>query len=183
VTVGLPQSQKPVIQSNRNRIHQELESGYRYNVESDLLGFYCFIKSRHSDPVGISFLKENDVMMSDDKSKVGFPTATSYQCSLVRARGISNVRCSAFSMPDIEVTVQGVQKLLADVDQPKWMGPYNMSALCIGRIKQWICSSLHVQSILIFGGNYQTIGYLANIFAVHEKGPDTTCQKIIDPFH
>jgi len=185
----------------RNIASNEVQRGYFShlnavigNVTSDPRSFYRFIKSRKSDPVGISSLKSNGNTIISDSAKA--ECLTSYFASVFTVEDVNTMPSltkSCKNMPDIQVTVNGVLKLLTSIDVKKSTGPDELSP----RILKESCDEIAPVLTFIFNqslssGTVPDDWLLANIFALHKKGPKdlpenyrpisltSVCSKIIE---
>ena len=143
------------------------------NVNADPRSFYRFIKSKKADPIGISSLKSGNDVITGDKEKAD--CLNRYFSSIFTIENddvIANAAPSYPDMPDIEVAVQGVLKLLSTIDTKKACGPDELSPRVLKETCQEIAPVLTFifnQSLLT--GKVPDDWLMANIFALHKKGP------------
>jgi len=164
----------------RNAATREINKGYFShlndiigNVKSDPRNFYRFIKSKKSDPVGIPSLKSNGNIITDDHAKA--ECINNYFASVFTHENLDTIPSPTKrlqSMPDIEITTPGVLKLLANIDVRKSTGPDELSP----RILKESCNEIAPILTYIFNQSLATgivpeDWLLANIFALHKKGP------------
>jgi len=143
------------------------------NVDTNPRQFYRFIKYKRSDTIGISSLKSDGSIISDDKAKAA--CLNNYFASVFTIENTSNIpklNASHPIMPDIEVTVQGVCKLLANIDAKKSTGPDELPP----RVLKEVCNEISPVLTFIFNQSIKSgivpdDWLVANIFALHKKGP------------
>lgn len=163
----------------RNAASRNIETAYREHlngvigdVKSDPRAFYRFIKSKRTDPVGISCLRSGgDVLLADiDKANC----LNNYFASVFTVESIAAVPIkgnSTPSMPDIQVTSPGVLKLLVNLDVKKSTGPDGISPFVLKEACHVIVDVLtFIFNQSLSSGSVPDDWRLANIFPLHKKG-------------
>jgi len=143
------------------------------NIESDPRSFYRFIKSHHTDPVGITSLRSDNKMLLTNLDKL--QCLSDYSGSVFTAEKPAPVSLGASShpsIPDILVTNPGVLKLLSSLDIKKSVGPDCISPQVLNETRDQIAPIL----TFIYNQSLSTAVVpedwrIVNIFALHKKGP------------
>jgi len=165
----------------RNTTSKAIETEYHKclnnvigDVTTDPRSFYRFIKSKHTEPVGISTLKSGDNVFFNNNDKVD--CLNGYFASVFTVEDLSCCLPSLTStypdMPDITITEPGVLKLLLMLDPNKSLGPDNIPPRVLKEVSSEIAPiliSIFNQSISC--GTIPDDWRLADIFPLHKKGP------------
>ena len=168
----------------RNIVSKKCEQAYQNhlnkvisNVHEDPRGFYKFINSKKTDNSSIPPLKNinsNNLLTSSIEKAT---CLNKYFASVFTTENLKNMpsikKPSKYpDMPDILVTEPGVQTQLQNLNSKKSMGPDGISP----RVLKELSSEISPVLTYIFNKSLKTgeipIDWkLANIFALHKKGP------------
>ena len=118
--------------SVRKQVDRAIRSAHRQHVSSILGGeqpkaFWRYVKSRRTDNTGVQMLKVNNCLITEDQAKAE-ALANQFQHVFTR----EDVEPSSFpvlppspyaDMPAIKIEVEGVKKLLLNINTTKAIGP------------------------------------------------------------
>ena len=135
--------------------------------------FWSFIKNMRTDNTGVAALKENGITLSNPKDKAD---ALNRQFESVFTREApfdpsTELQQDHPSMPDINITVPGVEKLLKGLNEHKAAGPDHLAPKVLKELADTIAPALTA----IFRRSYETgetpsIWKTANVAPVFKKG-------------
>ncbi len=166
--------------NTRNKINQLKKESYT-NYVSNLIGniktntkaFYRFIKAKKTDNNVMPPLISHAGLATSDQDKA--KCLNDYFASVFTTEDMENfpnVNAAQHSIDDLEVTENGVFKLLAGLDSNKSVGPDNISP----RVLKEASSEIAPILTFIFNQSIQCHTLpkdwlTANVFPLHKKGP------------
>jgi len=164
----------------RNKASAAIVAGYRDhlntilgNVVSDPRAFYRVINSKRMDTTSIPPIKSNNKVLLTDIDKA--QCLNNYFGSVFTVEKDASIPISTSlypDMPDIQVTTPGVLKLLSQLDVRKSMGPDGISPRILKETSREVAPILtFIFNQLLSSGVVPQDWRLANIFALHKKGP------------
>ena len=166
--------------SLRKHVNRLTRSNYRKYIRDTCAesskNFWSFMKSLKNDSSGISSLRHNGVLISENSHKA---EALNYQFKSVFTEEDINATMPNLgegfpSMPNIDISVNGIEKLLTDLNPNKATGPDNIP----GRILKMGAHEVAPALATIFRKSLET-GSLpddwrrANISPIFKKGERT----------
>ena len=173
---------KNVIQAETRRAYwRHLESIFTPDEDSSqyegMKKFWRFIKHNRSDCGGIPLLKSEDQKVTSSKAKAevlneqfkkAFTTETALPPNLLPEVSPFN------TMPEIDITAEGIEKMLERLKSGKAPGPDEIPALVLKKLSKVVAPAL----CAIFTVSYQTGEIpedwrLANVVPVYKKGDKT----------
>ena len=162
------------VSETSKKLYSDFVNNLIGNLKFSTKPFYRFIKSKRTDFSPLPPLQSNNGMgyASSDSDKAD--CLNKYFASVFTTENVTNIPAVTTTYPsmcDIEVSVTGVQKLLAGLDTNKSMGPDGLSPI----ILKECASEISPMLTFIFNQSLKS-GILpddwlkANIFALHKKG-------------
>ena len=160
----------------KRAVSKELRKAHRAYIadlsEAGNKQFWKYIKTRRKDNVGIRSLRTGSQTVTDDQGKAEVLAA---QFQGVFSKDSSQAAELPFNdfpeMPEIDITINGIVKLLNSLDVSKATGPDNIPNRILKLAAEQLAPILH----FIFKQSYEQ-GYLpedwrkANIAAIYKKG-------------
>lgn len=158
---------KELRKAHQNYVHKVID-----NLGNDPRGFYRYTKSKRNEKCGIPTLHHQNNVIIDDKSKADCFN-NYFQSVFTRDSGTThpNLGINLPSIPDFNISVAGVSKLLCDINPKKSSGPDNISNRVLKEAHNEIAPVL----TFIFNQSLSTSELpedwmQANIFPLHKKG-------------
>ena len=165
----------------RKCVHSQLNKAYRNYInclldpEQDKNNkiFWWYVKSKRQDNFGVSTLKGNGKVATDQKTKAEM--LNNQLSSVFTKENTSNLpdkgRSTFPSMPDINITPTGVSKLLSNLNPLKAAGPDEIPARVLKYTANSISSILsHIFQQCINTGVVPSDWRMANIAPIFKKG-------------
>jgi hypothetical protein len=171
----------------KHSVQKELRNAYWAHVETiitpsadtpeqpykGMKRFWSFIKSMRTDNTGVAALKEEGVILASPKEKAD---ALNRQFESVFTReapidASTNLDQAYPSMPEINITVPGVEKLLKGLNEHKASGPDQIAPKILKELAETIAPALTT----IFRRSYETgevpsLWRTANVAPIFKKG-------------
>ena len=149
---GKPADEKRanILKKEARRINrQSYQSFIKKSVEEDSgskNNLYRIIKSKRTDTMGVSPLKRNGLTFSDSKTKANI--LNDQFCNAFTREDTNNMPQMKDSphpsMPDITVSITGVQKLLANLNPRKASGPDKLPCRLLKELAQELAPALTI---------------------------------------
>ena len=141
------------------------------NVTSDPRLFYRFIKSKRTEPIGISTLKSGDNVLFNNNDKAD--CLNGYFASVFTAEDLNSLPSLSSTypdMPDIIITEPGILKLLLMLNPNKSLGPDDIPPRVLKEASSEIAPVLTwIFNQSISSGTIPDDWRLANIFPLHKR--------------